>query len=73
MKKWNQTADQINALIATGEALYIISGDGENGTREPYDGKETARAIKARLTKERAGGRWARLDTESGHALAGII
>lgn len=42
--------------------LAIVSGEGESGTREEYTGKRTARAIRARLTRERCGGdRWARL------------
>ena len=41
--------------------IYIVSGEGEMGTREIYTGKRTPRALKIRLTKERAGGdRWAR-------------
>jgi len=47
--------------------LYIISGEGEVGTRERYTGKRTVRAVKARLTRERAGGdRWAHLEDEHG-------
>lgn len=39
----------------------IISGEGEEGTIKAYHGTDSPRAIKARLTKERAGGdRWAR-------------
>jgi hypothetical protein len=42
--------------------IEIVSGEGETGTAEKYTGAKTARAIRARLTKERAGGdRWARV------------
>lgn len=74
MKQWNQTTEQIEALIATGKPLQVVSGEGETGSIEPYTGKRTVRAIKARLTRERCGGdRWARVDTNDGMALSGII
>src|SRR4030042_1039282 len=39
----------------------MLSGEVEQGTAELYKGKNTGRAIKARLTKEKAhGDRWAR-------------
>lgn len=43
--------------------ILIASGEGTGpGTFERYHGAHTARALKARLTKERAGGdRWAEL------------
>ena len=69
MKKWEQTTEQIAAIIATGKPLEIVSGEGENGTSEIYTGAKTVRAIKARLTRERCGGdRWARVDTDDGMA-----
>ena len=38
----------------------ITSGEGEIGTEEDYTGKLSLRAMRARLTKEQAGGdRWA--------------
>lgn len=42
-------------------AIEIVSGEGAGeGTRETYTGKRTARAINARLRKERCNGdRWA--------------
>lgn len=41
--------------------ILIISGEGERGTAEPYNGARTERAIRVRLTRERAhGDRWAR-------------
>ncbi len=46
-------------LIETNK-IQIVSGEGEVGTSETYNGKRTIRAIKMRLTKERCGGdRWA--------------
>lgn len=50
----------ITKLIEINE-IRIVSGEGEVGTSETYNGKRTLRAIKMRLTKERCGGdRWAR-------------
>lgn len=50
----------ITKLIETNE-IRIVSGEGEVGTSETYNGKRTIRAIKMRLTKERCGGdRWAK-------------
>ncbi len=70
MRTWNQTTAQIEAIIATGKPLEIVSGEGENGTSEIYTGVKTVRAVKARLTRERCGGdRWARVDTDDGMAL----
>lgn len=49
----------VTKLIETNE-IRIVSGEGEVGTTETYNGKRTLRAIKMRLTKERCGGhRWA--------------
>jgi len=74
MKKWHQTDEQIQAIINTGKSLQIVSGEGEQGTVEDYDGDMTVAAIKARLRQERCGGdRWARVDTNDGMALSGII
>lgn len=48
------------AMIDASDEIEIISGEGEDGTREDYEGARTARAIKARLAKERCNGdRWA--------------
>ena len=50
----------VTKLIETNE-IRIVSGEGEVGTIETYNGKRTLRAIKMRLTKERCGGdRWAK-------------
>ena len=74
MKNWNQTTEQIEAIIATGKPLQILSGEGDGGTAEDYTGAKTVRAIKARLTRERCGGdRWSRVDTDDGMALCGVI
>ncbi len=42
----------VTKLIETNE-IRIVSGEGEVGTTEIYNGKRTVRAIKMRLTKER--------------------
>lgn len=78
MKQWNQSKEQIENLIKyaqeNDEPLYIVSGEGEVGTNEEYDGAMTARAIMSRLTKERCGGdRWARVDTCDDRVLAGVM
>jgi hypothetical protein len=47
-------------MVQSASELQIISGEGEVGTVEMYRGARTARAVKARLTRERCGGdRWA--------------
>jgi len=74
MKNWQQTNEQIEALIATNLQLQIVSGEGETGKAEDYYGKRTVKAINMRLTAEKCNDtRWARLDTIDGHALNGII
>jgi hypothetical protein len=58
-------------ILATDTVLYVVSGEGEQGTREQYEGKRTVRAVLARLTREACGGdRWARLVTEQGETIA---
>ena len=43
------------------KTIIIISGEGDQGTIKSYDGKDSPRAIRARLTRDRCGGdRWAR-------------
>lgn len=49
-----------DALLAGAGVVEIISGEGEQGTRETYTGARTVQALRARLSRERAGGdRWA--------------
>jgi hypothetical protein len=58
---------RLEEYIKNAEEIEIVSGEGENGTVEDYEGKRTIRAIKMRLTKERCeGDRWAyvRVDGE---------
>ena len=51
----------IDKLIAAGNPVSIISGEGKRWVIEPHTGRPTRRAILARLTLERCGGdRWAR-------------
>ena len=53
--------NSIVAKLIEANEIRIVSGEGEVGTTEIYNGKRSLRAIKMRLTKERCGGdRWAR-------------
>lgn len=53
--------------IIKSKDLAIVSGEGEVGTVEPYTGARTARALRARLTRERCrGDRWARVICTTG-------
>lgn len=46
--------------------LYVVSGEGDYGTREKYTGEHTEGAINARLKKERCNGdRWAYVTDEN--------
>jgi len=48
--------------------MEIVSGEGENGTVEEYDGKPSVAAIMRRLSRERCGGdRWALIQAEDGY------
>lgn len=60
-------SNSIQSLIDnSSNPIYIVSGEGEQGSRELYTGKRTMRAIKSRLTKERChGDRWARAEVYS--------
>ncbi|MBK7542810.1 MAG: hypothetical protein IPI57_15840 [Candidatus Competibacteraceae bacterium] len=62
--------DTITQAIQTNE-IVIVSGEGEQGTREVYTGKRSIRAIKLRLGKERRGGRWARAEVYDGQSQYG--
>ena len=47
-------------LLDGARRIEILSGEGEEGTRKPYSGARTVRAIRAKLTRERCkGDRWA--------------
>ena len=51
---------KMEEYIKNAEEIEIVSGEGEIGTVEEYNGKRTERAICMRLAKEEAGGdRWA--------------
>lgn len=63
----------IQSLIAANR-IVIVSGEGERGHIEAYQGARTMRAIKARLTRERCGGdRWARAEVYSHESAAGPV
>ena len=69
---------QIKQLIQTNDIL-IVSGEGEVGGTESYNGTRTMRAIKSRLTRERChGDRWARAlvyshDAEHGRVYVDVM
>ena len=55
-----QNASITQAMLDGSDEIEILSGEGEEGTREGYEGARTVRAVRARLTSERCGGdRWA--------------
>lgn len=63
----------VTERIEKGNAITIVSGEGEIGTLEAYKGKRTIRAIKMRLTKERChGDRWAWAMVFSHHSTSGV-
>jgi hypothetical protein len=50
----------MDKMIESAKEIMIISGEGEVGTTEKYNGKKTLRALKLRLSKELCeGDRWA--------------
>ena len=50
----------IDEIIKGDNGLCIVSGEGEQGAREDYDGPRTIAAIRKVLKEERCGGdRWA--------------
>ena len=62
MTQYRNTKDEdvTERLIAEAEMIEIISGEGEIGTREDYDGERTVEAILDLLEEERCeGDRWA--------------
>lgn len=49
----------MDATIENIKKIQIVSGEGEQGKVETYNGKRTVRALKSRITKECCGGdRW---------------
>lgn len=70
MKK--QTREEVQSVIDYASEndikLEIVSGEGENGNVEEYDGKPSSAAIMRRLSRERCGGdRWALIQAEDGY------
>ncbi|MDY0228459.1 MAG: hypothetical protein RBR38_16725 [Desulfomicrobium apsheronum] len=50
----------VEQIVSGDKDLYIVSGEGEQGTREDYDGPRTVAAVRKVLKKERCNGdRWA--------------
>lgn len=53
----------LDKILKSNYEIRIVSGEGEEGTDEIYEGKRTLRALKSRLTKERCDGdRWAKAE-----------
>ena len=76
MRKHSQTKEQIEKIIELGNeyiGIKIVSGEGDCGTEEDYEGDMTAHAVMTRLSKEKKGGRWAYIDTYEGHYVMGQI
>ena len=76
IREWTNrdTLDRLIIHAQEGNKLYVISGEGEQGTREEYTGKLTVQAMRARIKDEVCGGeRWCRIDTADGHVLAGTL
>jgi len=62
METIRQVYDRVIKALP-GEPIFIVSGEGEEGTREEYTGKRTGHAVLCRLARERYGGnRWARVE-----------
>jgi hypothetical protein len=62
-----QTREQVERVLAMDDEMFVVSGEGEQGTREAYTGKRSVKAVLSRLTRERCGGdRWARIETADG-------
>lgn len=54
--------------------MLIMSGEGETGTIERYEGARTAQAIRSRLSRERGhGDRWARVWIETRPGIYGKL
>lgn len=50
---------KIQEIIEKAKEIEIVSGEGEQGTIEQYEGKRTVKALKMRLKKEECqGDRW---------------
>ena len=60
-KHWREVDRvKLEEIIKNAEAIEIVSGEGEQGTVEKYDGERTLSALIARLKNEECGGdRWA--------------
>lgn len=73
MNRYNNTPPEAitQSLLDRATDISIVTGEGERGAFEEYTGKRTARAVRARLTKERCGGdRWAFLVVDGQRVLA---
>lgn len=59
--------DKITNELLESFRIRIISGEGDYGKAETYEGKYTLRALQLRLAKERChGDRWARAEICTG-------
>src|SRR5690554_4328130 len=57
-KHWKEV-DCVKEIIKTAETIEIVSGEGEQGTVEKYDGVRSLGALIDRLKEECGGDRWA--------------
>ena len=58
-KHWKEV-DRVKEIIKNAETIEIVSGEGEQGTVEKYDGVRSLSALIDRLKNEECGGdRWA--------------
>lgn len=67
-----QTRATVQSVVNFAETneidLEIVSGEGEKGTIELYEGKKTATAIMQRLARDRRNGdRWAFVQASGGY------
>ncbi|MFA5323334.1 MAG: hypothetical protein WC373_11745 [Smithella sp.] len=49
--------------------IYIVSGEGDIGTKKEYTGSRTLQAMRKAIKKECCGGRWAGFETEEGNGI----
>lgn len=64
----NEIMRVLSHMMLCNYELQIVSGEGEQGTVEDYDGRKSVVDIQRRLKEERCDGdRWAFVQTEDGY------